>query len=339
MLGDKPMVIDTRRVLVTGGAGFLGSHICDRLLRDGHEVICLDNFYTGRRRNIMHLIDHPMFSLVEHDVTNPFCLRVDDVINMACPASPRHYQRNPVHTTKTSVLGTIHVLELAMQAGARVLHASTSEVYGDPGVHPQQESYWGNVNPIGARACYDEGKRCSETLCFDYHRRHGVPINVVRIFNTYGPRMDPNDGRVVSNFLIQAIRDEPITIYGDGSQTRSFCFVDDLVGGIMKVFDDESGLTGPVNLGNPNEITIAELAEMALSVTGSKSALVTRPLPADDPQRRCPDISLAKERLAWEPKVSLRDGLSRVAAHFENVLSNGVPMMTVNHERAKRVVA
>ena len=333
------MVIDPRRVLVTGGAGFLGSHVCERLLRDGHEVICLDNFYTSRRRNIMRLFDHPMFTLVEHDVTNPIYLQVDDVINMACPASPVQYQRDPVYTTKTCVLGSIHVLELANRVGARVLHASTSEVYGDPGVHPQREDYWGNVNANGVRACYDEGKRCAETLCFDYHRRHDVPISVVRIFNTYGPRMFPDDGRVVSNFLIQAMRGEPITIYGDGSQTRSFCFVDDLVDGVIKVFDDETGLTGPVNLGNPSEITIAELAETVLSVTGSKSRVVRRPLPADDPQRRCPDISLAKGRLGWEPKVSLKDGLPRVVAYFEDLLSDGTVPLKAGYARVRRVVA
>jgi UDP-glucuronate decarboxylase len=314
------MKTEARRVLVTGGAGFLGSHMCERLLEEGHEVICLDNFHTGRRQNVFQLLGQPTFSVIEHDVTNPIYLQVDQIINMACPASPIHYQLDPVHTTKTSVLGILNMLGLAKRVGATLLQASTSEVYGDPEVHPERESYWGHVNPTGTRACYDEGKRCAETLCFDYYRRHQIPVKVVRIFNTYGPRMHPNDGRVVSNFVVQALRNEPITIFGDGSQTRSFCFVDDLVDGIMRMMAGPPEMTGPLNLGNPRELTIAELAELVVKLTGSRSKLIRKPLPSDDPKRRCPDISLAQQTLGWTPKVTLRDGLIRVIEYFEEFL-------------------
>ena len=313
--------ISYKRILVTGGAGFLGSHLCERLLDDGAEVICLDNFYTGSKRNIMHLLGNPMFTVLEHDVTNPLFLQVDEIYNLACPASPVHYQYDPVHTTKTSVMGTINMLGLAKRVNAKILHASTSEVYGDPEVHPQPESYWGHVNPTGIRACYDEGKRCAETLCFDYNRRHGTQVKVVRIFNTYGPRMHPDDGRVVSNFIVQALRDEPITLYGDGAQTRSFCYVDDLIEGFVRLMDTPAEVTGPVNLGNPGEFTIRELAEQVLSITGSTSPLVERPLPSDDPRQRQPDITQARELLGWQPEIPLSAGLLRTVAYFDDLLA------------------
>lgn len=310
----------TNRVLVTGGAGFIGSHICDRLVERGYEVLCLDNFFTGARSNISHLLDHKTFELLRHDVTIPLFVEVDQIYNLACPASPIHYQFDPVQTTKTSVHGAINMLGLAKRTKARILQASTSEVYGDPDVHPQVESYWGNVNPIGPRSCYDEGKRCAETLFFDYHRQHNLDIKVGRIFNTYGPRMHPNDGRVVSNFILQALRGEDITIYGDGQQTRSFCYVDDLVEGLIRLMESKDGVTGPINLGNPGEFTIKQLAEQVIDLTGSKSALVNKPLPQDDPKQRQPDISLAKQELGWAPTVALRDGLTRTIAYFEDVL-------------------
>lgn len=308
------------RALVTGGAGFLGSHLCERLLAMGKDVICLDNFFTGQKDNIAHLVSSPYFEVVRHDVTFPFYVEVDEIYNFACPASPIHYQFDPVQTTKTSVHGAINMLGLAKRTKARILQASTSEVYGDPTEHPQRESYWGNVNPIGLRSCYDEGKRCAETLFFDYWRQHRVDIKVVRIFNTYGPRMHPNDGRVVSNFIVQALTGEPLTIYGDGSQTRSFCYVDDLIEGVIRMMETETGFTGPVNLGNPGEFTILELAEKILRLTGSKSKLVFVPLPEDDPKQRRPDISLAKEKLGWEPKVGLEEGLERTIHYFRRHL-------------------
>ncbi|MBT3374942.1 MAG: SDR family oxidoreductase [Lentisphaerae bacterium] len=304
------------RILVTGGGGFLGSHLCERLLGDGHEVLCLDNFYTGRKQNIRHLMSSPRFEFIRHDVTFPIFLEVDRIYNLACPASPVHYQRNPVQTTKTSVHGAINMLGLAKRVGATILQSSTSEVYGDPAIHPQTEDYWGNVNPIGIRSCYDEGKRCAETLFFDYYREHNLPIKVIRIFNTYGPRMHPNDGRVVSNFVVQALRGEDITIFGEGTQTRSFCFVGDLIEGMVRMMGTDSTVTGPVNLGNPTESTIRELAEAVLELTGSTSKLVKRPLPADDPTRRRPDISKAKAVLDWEPRVSLREGLAATIEYF-----------------------
>jgi UDP-glucuronate decarboxylase len=310
------------RVLVTGGAGFIGSHLCERLLAQGHEVLCLDNFFTGRRANVEHLLDRRDFELIRHDVIEPILLEVDRVYNMACPASPVHYQFNPVKTVKTSVMGAINMLGLCKRTRARMLHASTSEVYGDPTVHPQREDYWGNVNPIGPRSCYDEGKRVAETLCFDYHRQNQVEIRVVRIFNTYGPRMLLDDGRVVSNFVVQALRGEDITLYGDGAQTRSFCFVDDLVEGLVRMMEHPSA-TGPVNLGNPGEFTIRELAELVLELTGSKSKIVNRPLPQDDPARRRPDIERARELLGWQPAVALREGLTRSIPYFEAMLLSG----------------
>jgi len=307
-----------KRVLVTGGAGFLGSHLIDRLLDQGHEVLCVDNLFTGTKRNIEHLHDHPRFEFMRHDVCFPLFVEVDEIYNLACPASPIHYQHDPVQTTKTSVHGAINMLGLAKRLKCRIFQASTSEVYGDPAVHPQTEDYWGNVNPIGIRSCYDEGKRCAETLFFDYHRQHGLDIKVVRIFNTYGPRMHPSDGRVVSNFIMQALNGDPITIYGDGSQTRSFCFVSDLVEGFLRFMDSPADLTGPMNLGNPNEFTIAELAELVVELTGSKSGIEYRPLPQDDPTQRCPNISVAKERLGWAPQVQLREGLGQTIAYFKN---------------------
>ena len=310
-----------KRVLVTGGAGFLGSHLCERLLAEGCDVICLDNFFTGTRDNIIHLMDDHRFELLRHDVVLPLFIEVDEIYNLACPASPIHYQYNPIKTTKTSVMGAINMLGLAKRTRARILQASTSEVYGDPAVHPQPESYWGNVNPIGPRACYDEGKRCAETLCFDYHREHGLPVKVVRIFNTYGPRMHPNDGRVVSNFIVQALKGEDITLYGDGSQTRSFCYVDEMVDGFMRMMASPADFTGPVNLGNPAEFTIRELAEKVLDLTGSRSRLVTKPLPADDPKQRQPDITLARNKLGWEPKVTLEEGLKKTIEYFDALLS------------------
>jgi UDP-glucuronate decarboxylase len=302
------------RILITGGAGFLGSHLCDRLLGEGHEVICLDNFFTGRKVNVAHLRGHPHFELVRHDVIDPFKFEVDQIYNFACPASPPHYQFNPIKTTKTSVMGAINCLGLAKRVKARVFQASTSEVYGDPQVHPQPETYWGNVNPIGKRSCYDEGKRCAETLFFDYHRENRVDIRVVRIFNTYGPRMNPDDGRVVSNFIVQALRGQDLTVYGDGTQTRSFCYVDDLLEGCLRLMN-QTETVGPVNIGNPGEFTMLELAELTLKLVGGKSRIVHRPLPADDPRQRRPDIAVARRVLGWEPRVALEDGLQRTIAY------------------------
>jgi UDP-glucuronate decarboxylase len=305
--------------LVTGGAGFLGSHLCERLLGQGHEVLCMDNFFTGRRRNVSHLLDNPNFEIVRHDVVDPFKFEVDRIYNLACPASPVHYQYNPIKTVKTSVMGAINCLGLAKRVGARILQASTSEVYGDPEVHPQPESYRGNVNPIGLRACYDEGKRCAETLFFDYHRENKVDIRVVRIFNTYGPRMLPDDGRVVSNFIVQALKGEDITIYGNGSQTRSFCFMDDLLEGMMKMME-QNDCVGPVNIGNPNEFTIRQLAQTVLKKIDSQSSLVEMPLPSDDPTQRKPDISQAKKLLDWNPKIELEEGLDKTLPYFREIL-------------------
>lgn len=310
-----------KRILVTGGAGFIGSHLIDRLLGQGHEVLCADNLFTGTRRNIDHLHAEPRFEFMRHDVTFPLYVEVDEIYNLACPASPVHYQHDPVQTTKTSVHGAINVLGLAKRLKAKVFQASTSEVYGDPAIHPQVESYWGNVNPIGPRSCYDEGKRCAETLFFDYHRQHGVQIKVLRIFNTYGPRMHPADGRVVSNFIVQALRGEDITIYGDGSQTRSFCFVDDLVEGILRMMATGPDVTGPINLGNPGEFTMLELAEHVIRLTGSASKIVHRPLPQDDPRQRQPDISVAKQLLDWEPTVNLEAGLKKTIDYFRTLMA------------------
>lgn len=307
------------RILVTGGAGFLGSHLCDRLLNEGHEILCLDNFFTGRKQNIAHLLGNPKFELIRHDVTEPFRVEVDQIYNLACPASPPHYQYNPIKTTKTSVMGAINSLGLAKRVKARVFQASTSEVYGDPKVNPQDESYWGNVNPIGRRSCYDEGKRCAETLFFDYHRENGVDIRVVRIFNTYGPRMLADDGRVVSNFIVQALKGENLTVYGDGSQTRSFCYVDDLIEGFVRLMNQDKTV-GPVNIGNPGEFTMLQLAELVLKKVGGKSKISNMPLPADDPKQRRPDISLAKEALGWEPKVPLEEGLNRTIDYFRQAI-------------------
>jgi UDP-glucuronate decarboxylase len=310
-----------QRVLVTGGAGFLGSHLCERLLEGGHDVLCVDNFYTGSKRHVAHLLDDHRFELMRHDVTFPLYVEVDRIYNLACPASPVHYQHDPVQTTKTSVHGAINMLGLAKRLRARILQASTSEVYGDPTEHPQRESYWGNVNPIGPRSCYDEGKRCAETLFFDYHRQHRLPIKVIRIFNTYGPRMHPNDGRVVSNFIVQALRGQDITLYGDGKQTRSFCYVDDLIRGMMTMMETPAEVTGPVNLGNPDERTVLELAEEVIALTRSKSKIIHRELPVDDPMRRRPDITLAREKLGWEPKVGIREGLEKTIAYFDRLLT------------------
>ena len=310
-----------KRILVTGGAGFLGSHLCERLLNEGHDVLCLDNFFTGTKDNVLHLMDNHHFELMRHDVTFPLYVEVDEIYNLACPASPIHYQHDPVQTTKTSVHGAINMLGLAKRTGAKIMQASTSEVYGDPQIHPQTEEYWGHVNPIGTRACYDEGKRCAETLFFDYQRQHQLRIKVARIFNTYGPNMHPNDGRVVSNFIMQALQNQPITIYGDGEQTRSFCYVDDMVDGFVRLMKSEDGFTGPANLGNPNEFTIKELATKVIEITGSRSKLEFKTLPHDDPKQRQPEISLAKKGLGWEPRVQLEQGLKKTIPYFEKFLS------------------
>ena len=318
------MKTDRKRVLVTGGAGFLGSHLCDRLVDVGCDVICVDNYFTGTKDNVVQLMKSPYFELVRHDVTFPLYVEVDEIWNLACPASPIHYQRDPVQTTKTCVHGAINVLGLAKRLKAKIFQASTSEVYGDPTVHPQPEDYCGSVSPIGLRACYDEGKRCAETLFFDYHRQHGLRVRVARIFNTYGPRMHPNDGRVVSNFIVQALKGAPITVYGDGRQTRAFCYVDDLVEGMLKFMDAPDELTGPVNLGNPHELSIIELAETVVRLTGSKSEIVFAPLPADDPTQRCPDITLARDELGWEPATPLEQGVTETVAYFDKLLAAGV---------------
>jgi UDP-glucuronate decarboxylase len=312
---------ETKRVLVTGGAGFLGSHLCERLLVGGAEVLCVDNFFTGRRANVVHLLDNPSFELMRHDVTFPLYVEVDEIYNLACPASPIHYQLDPVQTTKTSVHGAINMLGLAKRVHATIFQASTSEVYGDPSVHPQPESYWGHVNSIGPRSCYDEGKRCAETLFFDYHRQHGLKIKVARIFNTYGPRMHPQDGRVVSNFIVQALQGRPLTVYGDGAQTRSFCYVDDLVEGIQRMMATEASVIGPLNLGNPKEFTIRELADVIRDVVGNRVRIVHLPLPQDDPKQRKPDVTSARKLLNWEPRVQLREGIAATAAYFEQLLS------------------
>ena len=316
-------MLEQKSVLVSGGAGFLGSHLCERLIAGGHDVLCVDNFFTGAKRNIDHLIGHPRFELMRHDITFPLYVEVDEIYNLACPASPIHYQHDPVQTTKTSVHGAINMLGLAKRMRCRIFQASTSEVYGDPTVHPQTEEYWGNTNPIGPRSCYDEGKRCAETLFFDYHRQHKLSIKVARIFNTYGPRMHPNDGRVVSNFIMQALKGENITIYGDGSQTRSFCYVDDLIAGFIAFMESPADFTGPVNLGNPAEITIRQLAELVIVMVRSKSKLDYLPLPADDPRQRQPDITLASERLGWRPTTNLRTGLAHTISYFDGLLAGG----------------
>ncbi|MDD3329752.1 MAG: UDP-glucuronic acid decarboxylase family protein [Bacteroidales bacterium] len=310
-----------KKILVTGGAGFIGSHLCERLLNKGNEVICLDNYFTGQKANIVHLLDNPYFETVRHDVTIPFFIETDQIYNLACPASPVHYQFDAIQTIKTSVMGAINALGLAKRTKARVLQASTSEVYGDPNVHPQVEAYWGNVNPIGIRSCYDEGKRCAETLFMDYHRMNNVDIKIVRIFNTYGPRMHPNDGRVVSNFIVQALQGKDITIYGDGKQTRSFQYIDDLINGMIKMMESSNEFIGPVNIGNPNEFTILELAQKVIEMVGSKSKLIYKPLPSDDPMQRCPDISLAKNELNWQPMIQLEDGLIKTIEYFDKLLS------------------
>jgi UDP-glucuronate decarboxylase len=315
------MALTRTRILVTGGAGFLGSHLCERLLAAGSDVLCVDNYFTGRKENIAHLLPNPHFEAMRHDVTFPLYVEVDQIYNLACPASPVHYQFDPVQTTKTSVIGAINMLGLAKRIGAKILQASTSEVYGDPEVHPQTEDYRGNVNPLGPRACYDEGKRCAETLFFDYHRQHRTQIKVARIFNTYGPRMHPNDGRVVSNFIVQALRNEEITLYGDGSQTRAFCFVDDLIDGLIRLMATGTDVTGPINIGNPHEIPVRELAERVIRITESASRIVHRPLPQDDPLQRCPDITMAKDVLGWQPAIELDAGLRRTAAYFEQMLA------------------
>ncbi|HEB82682.1 MAG TPA: SDR family oxidoreductase [Gammaproteobacteria bacterium] len=314
------MLLNAKKILITGGGGFLGSHLCERLLNEGHEVICLDNFFTGNKHNIIHLTDNPRFELLRHDVTMPLYIEVDEIYNLACPASPIHYQHDPVQTTKTCVHGAINMLGLAKRTGAKIMQASTSEVYGDPEVHPQVESYWGRVNPIGIRSCYDEGKRCAETLFLDYHRQHNLDIKIARIFNTYGPRMHANDGRVVSNFIVQALKGEDITIYGDGQQSRSFCYVDEMVDAFIRLMNTDSDFMGPVNLGNPGEFTIRELAEKTLEMVGSKSKLINEPLPEDDPRQRQPDISLAKEKLGWEPVIKLEEGLAKTIEYFKSVI-------------------
>jgi len=312
---------ENRRILVTGGAGFLGSHLCEKLLERGHEVLCVDNYYTGRRANVAHLLNHPLFEIQRHDISFPLYVEIDEIYNLACPASPVHYQSDPVQTTKTSVHGAINMLGLAKRVRAKFLQASTSEVYGDPTVHPQPESYWGNVNPIGTRSCYDEGKRCAETLCFDYHRQCQLDIKVARIFNTFGPRMHPNDGRVVSNFILQALNNEPLTVYGDGSQTRSFCYVDDLIEGLMRLMDTGYEVTGPMNLGNPSEFSVKELAFMVTKLTGSQSEIVYEPLPQDDPAQRKPDITLAQSTLGWNPYVQTEEGLIKTIDYYRAMLS------------------
>jgi UDP-glucuronate decarboxylase len=311
-----------KKILVTGGGGFLGSHLCERLLSEGHEVICLDNFFTGTKQNILHLMANPRFELMRHDVTLPLFIEIDEIYNLACPASPIHYQHDPVQTTKTCVHGAINMLGLAKRTGAKIMQASTSEVYGDPEVHPQTEDYWGRVNPIGIRSCYDEGKRCAETLFLDYHRQHHLQIKIARIFNTYGPRMHSNDGRVVSNFVVQALKGEPITIYGDGQQTRSFCYVDEMVDAFVRLMNSDDEFIGPVNLGNPGEFTIRELAEKTLAMTNSSSELINMPLPQDDPTQRQPNISLAKEKLGWEPVIKLEEGLGRTIDYFKSIINN-----------------
>jgi UDP-glucuronate decarboxylase len=316
------VALSSARILVTGGAGFLGSHLCRLLVGQGHEVLCVDNFFTGRRRNIADLLPHPGFELMRHDITFALYVEVDEIFNLACPASPIHYQFDPVQTTKTSVHGAINMLGLAKRTRAKILQASTSEVYGDPVVHPQPEDYWGHVNPIGLRSCYDEGKRCAETLFFDYHRQHRLRIKVARIFNTYGPNMHPDDGRVVSNFVVQALRGQDITVYGDGSQTRAFCYVDDLVGALVRLMDTRDDFTGPVNLGNPVEVSVRHLAERVIALTGSRSRIVSRPLPPDDPVQRCPDIGVATSALGWEPRVSLEDGLKATIGYFRQLLAS-----------------
>jgi UDP-glucuronate decarboxylase len=309
-----------KKILITGGGGFLGSHLSERLLNDGHEIICLDNFFTGNKQNIIHLMNHPRFEVIRHDITMPLYIEVDEIYNLACPASPIHYQHDPVQTTKTCVHGAINMLGLAKRTGAKILQASTSEVYGDPEIHPQVESYWGRVNPIGIRSCYDEGKRCAETLFLDYYRQHNLEIKIARIFNTYGPKMHANDGRVVSNFIVQALKGEDITIYGDGQQSRSFCYVDEMVDAFVRLMDTDPGFIGPVNLGNPGEFTIRELAEKTLAMIDSKSKIINKPLPQDDPQQRQPDITLAKEKMGWEPVIKLDDGLARTIDYFKSVL-------------------
>jgi UDP-glucuronate decarboxylase len=326
-----------RRIVVTGGAGFLGSHLCERLLSEGAEVICLDNFFTGPRRNIEHLLDHKRFELIRHDVTFPIYLEIDEIYNLACPASPIHYQHDPVQTTKTSVHGAINMLGLAKRVKAKILQASTSEVYGDPNVHPQTEEYWGHVNPIGPRSCYDEGKRCAETLFFDYWRQHKMKIKVARIFNTYGPRMHPNDGRVVSNFIIQALLGRDITIYGDGSQTRSFCYVDDLIDGLVRLMNSPDEVTGPINLGNPVEFSMLQLADEVIALTGSRSRIVHRPLPQDDPRQRQPNISKAQEFLDWRPSVRLKEGLGKTIEYFENLLREQGTLQLIGETRPKHL--
>ena len=314
------MELTQKRILVTGGAGFLGSHLCDRLLSDGNEVICVDNYFTGSKANVKHFLDNPNFELIRHDVTFPLYIEVDEIYNLACPASPIHYQHDPVQTIKTSVHGAINMLGLAKRVGAKIFQASTSEVYGDPEIHPQDESYWGRVNPVGIRSCYDEGKRCAETLFFDYHRQHNLKIKVARIFNTYGPRMHPNDGRVVSNFIVQALQNEDITIYGDGSQTRSFCYVNDMVDGFLLFMDTDDELRGPLNMGNPREFTIQELAETVINLTGSNSKIIYKPLPEDDPKQRQPNIDLSKEKLNWSPNIEIKAGLKRTINYFGEII-------------------
>lgn len=309
-----------KKILVTGGAGFLGSHLCERLLNEGNEVVCLDNYFTGQKQNVIHLLKNPYFELIRHDVTMPFFIEVDEIYNLACPASPVHYQYNAIKTVKTSVMGAVNMLGLAKRIKAKILQASTSEVYGDPEIHPQKESYWGHVNPIGIRACYDEGKRCAETLFVNYHRQNNVKIKIIRIFNTYGPRMHPNDGRVVSNFIVQALQNKDITIFGDGTQTRSFQYCDDLIDGMIKMMATEDDFTGPVNIGNPNEFTMLELAEKVIKLTGTKSKIVFQPLPADDPMQRQPDITLAKQKLNWEPKIQLEEGLIKTIEYFKSII-------------------